>query len=95
MLMIFRKRISRATIGRRERHWRRQPQLQIQKKIIRGIIHNEQIAEPFHTEQEYYKELIACVRLFLEDNPEQDKMKARAILLQSREEPEEPSEAVE
>ena len=23
-------------------------------------------AEPFHTEQEYYKELIACVRLFLE-----------------------------
>ncbi|MEI3191810.1 MAG: hypothetical protein V8S36_06170 [Lachnospiraceae bacterium] len=43
MLMIFRKRISRATIGRRERHWRRQPQLQIQKKIIRRIIHNEQI----------------------------------------------------
>ena len=42
-------------------------------------------AEPFHTEQEYYKELIACVRLFLEDNPEQDKMKARAILRQSRE----------
>ena len=40
-------------------------------------------AEPFHTEQEYYKELIACVRLFLEDNPEQDKMKVRAILLQS------------
>ena len=42
-------------------------------------------AEPFHTEQEYYKELIACVRLFLEDNPEQDKIKVRAILLQSRE----------
>ena len=42
-------------------------------------------AEPFHTEQEYYKELIACVRLFLEDNPERDKIKARAILLQSRE----------
>lgn len=41
--------------------------------------------EPFHTEQEYYKELIACVRLFLEDNPERDKIKARAILLQSRE----------
>ena len=46
-------------------------------------------AEPFHTEQEYYKELIVCVRLFLEDNPEQDKMKARA-----GKEPEEPSEAV-
>ena len=42
-------------------------------------------AEPFHTEQEYYKELIACVRLFLEDNTEQDKMKAKAILWQSRE----------
>ena len=42
-------------------------------------------AEPFHTEQEYYKELIACVRLFLEDNTEQDKMKARAILRKSRE----------
>ena len=41
-------------------------------------------AEPFHTEQEYYKELIACVRLFLEDNPEQDRMKARAILQQRK-----------
>ena len=42
-------------------------------------------AEPFHTEQEYYEELIVCVRQCLEKGTDQDRTEEKATLRQIRE----------